>query len=506
MQSQWEHPQSNNHQATPKITINKALFIETGTYNDMSLRPYQTNLTDRTLGMFQEATHNGESISAAAISGISNSIITPSANAGERIQVPGGWSEPRLRFILDITERSSIGGHGTRKILQGYTDYVGVNFNTASVDPNMSMFFNSVVTLRETYQDTPFGNNVRSAISESNHLLRGDYNPAANWGNEGAGRNTNSMRPEDVFATMGRMDLGLDDVTDTRSTFAEFPVKKSKRSNASTANYVADILKGYRGAYDSFSPNESDGMGSLMQAARGTVAENLMATDPFFELLQRMTSNFVNGGFVSYGELASVIPEFDSQVNIMPSSQVAKQSAHGFENHRAGDTEHWNGSTLETTWATGLSASVPSLMMDLMLTGIYFQATNATLNGRVETKILNVMSFAEGIDLTPYLNNFQMRLETEVLQGLSLGNTIDYQITMRVDIAGETRVTVALHGDPHGVEYSTPSFADGLFVPVITNESQNLDTVAHDLHTLSDNLGTQRTENYSHTSSWGDGI
>lgn len=469
-----------------RVEITKALFKETGTYNDMAIRPYETQFNPQNVNLFQEATQGGMSIAPSTLSGIANQFLRPAAQGQAMVGIENGWQTARLRFLIEVVYYNFDGSPSVRKIVQGYTSHIGVG-NNGSLDPQMILYFNNVITLRETLIETEHGRSLRTSVGEASHLLRGDYQANSMFG----GGNPNitwMMRPQDVFTTMGRSTLsGMwgNDVMDLRTTFGDSPIKKSSRKNTSAPHYVAGVLKGYRDTTE-FSDNAAD-LSDMMSQAAGTVKDEDMGGDKFFHQLTTQTATFSEGGTVSLGELNSVFPDFDAKAVVIMSSQV-NRSTQPYELHQAGQTESWTSSNNETVWATILAQSLPSIMMDLMITQVAFVATNQTLDGQFYVNIGDVGSFSN-IDMTMYVEQFTSRLKTEILRGLSSNNLADFNLTMMVDIMGETCITLSIAGGPP-TEYVAPSFCDALFAPLLTNNQQHIETVAHDMQELSSNINT----------------
>lgn len=470
-------------------TIARALFVETGTYNDMTSRPYQTStVTAPILHQFQEATNNGQFLAASNLSGIAGHFIKPSAEPEKDqygnnriVGIANGWNTSRLRFMLDVYTPSNFGM--LRQIVTGYTDFTGVA-NNGAMAQDMVLFINNVITLRSVEDIGAQGRQVRTTVADASHLLSGAYQPGF-----GGGHISYTMRPEDVFAKMSTLDLA-DDVLDTRPTFATGH-KKSKRSNGNVSNYISNILRSYKSTTED-DMNSACDMVAMLDSARGLVKEGDLASDQFLYNLQRNTS-FQEGGSVRFGELLSFFPELNDD-NITK-VQLARGSLLQ-ETHQQGQTEHWNGNTMETVASTALAHSVPSLMMEYMLTRVQFMATNRTLNGDFDVVIAGCRAFAEGIDLTPYLQKFIERLKVEVLRGLSSNNMLDFEITMLVDILGETRVDISMQGGPM-IQYAIPSFCDALFVPVMTEQEGTLRNLAHDMNQLADTIGVSHYDQYA---------
>lgn len=465
--------------------IARALLVETGTYNDLTYRPYQTNYSMSSLMEFQEVTQGGRFITPDAIAGVSGKFLKPSGEPEKDsmgrpmiVGVDNGWGQSRFRFLLEVVTRNHWGG--TRQFVSGYTDHPGANMS-GDINPQMRLYINNVVTMRDVEEVTPTGRSVRSTVADASHILNGEYSPG--FGH--TGNTPLTMRPEDVFSKMSTLDMT--DVTDCRLNFAG-GVKKSRRSNGSAPNYVSKVLESYRQAHEDDSQSPADMFG-MLDNARGKVVEPTLSGDSFLFTLKRETS-FVEGTSVAWGELVGLHPELNrDDITIV---QFATGQA-GQQLHHQGQTEHFNGTTLETVACVALAHSVPSLMMDLMLLKIQFGATNRTLNGQYDVYVTGANSFTQGVDLTPYFNSFINRLKSEVLQGLSENNLIDFEFTMVADILGETRISISMNGGPV-IDYAFPSFCDALFTPVVTHHDETINQLAFEIQNLASSIGVTHAE------------
>lgn len=479
----------------PNFIVNKALFVLTGTYNDMSMRPYEPSLTGNIVDQLREVTRGGTQISPTIVAGVAESFIKPSANISAMVNIAEGWDTPRYRFILDITQKSSLGGPGVRKIIQGYTSHPGVSQATKSVDPNMGLFFNNVLTLRESQLSTPHGIVTQVSVSEANQILRGDFQPSFDLSTPD--NSTWRLRPEEIFNAMGTLEMT--DVYDTRASFTS-PIVKSRRSNGTSSRYLSDILKAHNAVQNTQDFGDNIDHMDTMNGAVGMVKDDSVTADPFFNLLTRVASNFTNGGFITYGELSHAIPQMDHVAYFLTGDHVQKQQPQGNlmnETHLRGSTSDWVGSDLATMWATTLSHSIPAIMMDSLLSDVVFMATNKVLGGPgFDVRILDANGFVENLDLTQYINHFIERIKYEVLTGLSLRHGISFELTMRVDIVGETKISIRIENDPT-IDFVTPSFCDGLFSPVITNNRDSVGNLAHDIQTLAGAINVTDISGYN---------
>ncbi len=461
------------------MQIRRLFMVETGSYEDMMLRPYDTsNMNTKHLLQLQEVTQGGRNLAAPTLAGIAGQIVRPASQPQGMAQIPNGWGERRLRFLMEVVEPDGFGGEQVQ-YLTGFTNYVGVvnNFSQMHLDPNMELYFNTSITTRRVPYQTPMGLSMEQRITDASHILTGHYNPSPGHLNH----TTHTMRPQDVFDAVGASTLTQfgADVIDTRTTFASSKLKKSIRANTSAPTYLSRLLTTHQNVM--MGADTSDDLGKIMAEASGVVREPGITTDPFLnELILR--TKLAHGGSITYGELCRLQPGLDDIVHVVLATGI--NAAH---NHQRGLAEGWQGNTHETIMANILIHAVPALMMDLMITKVGFTATNRTQDGQTEVLLTGVRTFTENVDMEPYLNRFIMRLKAEVLNDLSMNGLIDYYIQATFDAMGETVIDISVGGQP-SIRYVSPSFADALFVPVVTNDQFVLNKLANDISTLAENL------------------
>ena len=463
------------------MNITRLLFVETGTYNDMALRPYNTHVTGDVVSAMQEATQGGHHIQPSNLAGVAESVMRPATQAQGMVDIAHGWAEPRLRFVMEITYPGFAGGEEVQ-YLTGYTDHVGVSAlnGTAHLDPRMRLYINNSIRTRRVVEMTPLGRVARQTVSDASHVLFGQYSPG--FGNMHAV--THVMRPEDVFKSIEGTPYRASgaEMFDTRTTFAE-GIKKSRRSNGVATDYLSRVMTAHRNAVEG--SDHSEDLSKIMGSAQGLVRESLVSQDAALQQFQRH-ADFSESNSITYGELQVLCPHLDHVTHVTRPGGVY-QTAQTGQVHQRGLSEHWNGTNNETIMATILSQSVPGILMDLMLTKVGIHATNQTLDGSYHVQITDARGFAEGLDLTPYLQRFRERLTHEILIGLTQNNLIDIQIQGVFDLLGESNIQISVAGGPF-VPFCAPSFADALWAPVLTNNAQTLQVLAHDINSLAENL------------------
>lgn len=474
-----------------KIKVRKALFVETGTYNDITFRPYETNIKNRQLvDTLYEATQGGQNVDPSSLGLVASQIVKPKSqvSATDQATIPNGWKEKRLRFIIDLDVLGSGTEYTIRKIIQGYTDYSSLS-RSGKLDPNMKLYINNVFGLRNTVIQNPNQQATKLAgVIESTQLLR-SLNPETNGMID---LSTYTMRPYDVLGINQSRSIvdynphhapGIAPVVqDFRAGFSDFSVKRSKRKNNNPSNYLNDLITGHQMKELHSREMGNDSLGGY-KGAMNVYSEGYISNDPFLHQLNCISDNFRAMGFLTWGELSALFPDMDVKSTIIAINSVRKIGQYNYI-HASGDTEHWYGSGNETVWATILSQSIPSLMIDCLMCKLVFSATNESLDGNLHIEILDARGYIDGLDLTDLIKTFKTRLHVEVLNGLSNNNLINFSLRMDTDINNDTKIGVRV-ANHYMVEFATPTFCDSLFSPVITTNNQTLERIANDLNTLS---------------------
>jgi hypothetical protein len=488
--------------ASARMHVKRLFLMETGTYNTQYRRPYETNLQGHTLNQLGEALAGTQKYTPALLAGVANQVIAPSATAEQAAGIVNGWNERRMRFMMEVETKFMAGGTSTSIIL-GYTNYPGVIFQTRAIDPRMEFFVNSIVTVRTTLEHTPFGNQAYTNVAENAHVLVDPSFIDAYTPNR-----THRMRPEDVYSTMQLNHLsGLGDVVDCRTVLSGTPVA-SRRGNNLAADYAASLLDNYKKATvdNAFGVQQET---DVLETARGFAQEQPLGYNSFFSAMTKFRDGVVSN-FFTWQDLQRFDPNVDNVTVVAATGQTNHAAPALGEVHVAGSgmSQDWGGSDRLTQVATILSQAVPALMMELTLTQIAFTATNRrVLAGAMHTglsldsssPVNTVIGNAEGFssnDLGPYLQHFIVKLEHMVLNDISFKNAVDFYIEMRADLLGETWIKISLDGGPL-IDYVTPSFADALMVPVITNNENLNMQLSRDFeqvfHHLNDHAGMPGT-------------
>lgn len=485
-----------------QFIVHSFMVIGTGTYHPLQLRPYTGNLTASGLNMFMEATNGGQQVNAGTLAGISGYLMAPSTAPTGQIQMPNGFGQERVRWfmVVQVVRPGNFSMMPVYQIIAGYSDTPEIDFNSQLVSPSLALRINSVTTVRQLSD----GNVI---VEDTSHLIYQMPNFAAAMGMPTRDFNTprmQTMMPEDVMAMIGSLNLnggfGGDGI-DGRGQSMMSPVVKSRRTNSLTTNYLDMSLNSYANAVLAPEYINADAF-EIASYARGRVAENSVSADQFIMTIRTRT-NYDACGFLTYGELCSLLPDADNKCQIFDNRSNVNNSGSGmpgpimFGANTAGNYIDWANQMPETLFATRIIQTIPAIMTSLSLTYIQIIATNRVIDG-TECKIdyFQPNSPIPALNLNPFLRRFTDRLVVEVFRDLSLHGQIDYFVSIVVDVFGDTFVRISLNGGPE-IDYNMPSFSDALAVPVLAADSNPLMSVAHTVQQITSNIVPNVHQNHT---------
>lgn len=466
------------------MNITLLALMDTGTFDNMYLRPYEVRDSVRCLNGLQEATRYGSNVTATALSGAVGEILRPSSKPVAVATMANGWNNRRLRFYMMVQTQDLVAGT-MEQYISGYTDHPGATLSGA-IDPNMRMYVTNVIRMKNVLTVTQMGRQTMQSVQDANHVMKQSFVPTVQNFNDTA---VNLQRPEDLFTTLQTSDYRRfsTSLLDPRQTFIQERAKLSSRSNASAPKYLSKILSAGQNCFAEADPN--DGASVTWGRAEGMVRETkLTEMEPLFEL-QRKTS-FAEGDSFTFSELEGLCPHLQSVTKYFPETQMARQQQENMPKlplYQAGQFDGWAGEGNETIWATILAAAVPPVMLECMLKGCSFRVHNHTLDGSIRLDFHGASPLTNSMPLQTLTEHFKVKFLTEVLKDLLAGSLAHYDINCYFDVLGESRLEISIEGKP-AVPYASPSFADALFSPVLTLGQQSLVKLANNIEFFTENL------------------
>lgn len=457
-----------NMYGTKDMRITRFIVQETGTYNQMFRRPYETNLNPMAKNRIMEAVDRANKIVPTALIGVAQEFIQPSATPEAPILIPNGWNEPRFRFFMEVQTTDRTGHMVTKEYVMGYSDHLGVSYGNM-LDPAMQFIVNGVNTMRETIQQTPLGTQSHHTLIDASHILVNNQYSGINSQNQMYG-----LRPEDVYdqidhrqfkEAMNQESIMMDGRSKITGT-----ATKSKRANSIAPVYMARMLDSY---LQTARNQGEDGINVLLETARQTVATDTISEDPFMSLI-RSRSGMTGGNSFTLKDLVDIDANVMNVLHFEPLSHTERATL-----HQAGQTNFWDGSNNYTSFVAALSQALPGYMLNFGVNKIHLTSTNDSYGSIMETKIGDMKSMQVLRDMSREGAAFAFRLESEVLKALTYGSNVCYHLEVMADLFGDMRIWLSLNHAP-AQEFVLPCYADALFAPVTTTDFQRLDNAAGD--------------------------
>lgn len=481
------NPNPNVIYAPMSATIESLIITDSGSYNDQVIRPHVTTPNQDSLNMFvnnvQSAISRGSAITPVLLGSNLGNIVSPSTGAENSLEIPNGWSTPRLRFFLKVRITT---GMSNPKVayFQGYSEYSDLSLN-GSIDPNMTFFINSFTVIEESNIMTPNGACVMPKVVESSNILP----PSMNAGSPFTPKNipsynqitgesniynavnplVNYIRPNDIFSSIQVSHLSdtLGGATyDVRSNPNSFV--KSWRSNSNTGSYMSRIINNYvantRDIRARVDIGAYDDMSTVLEQSINSPEEDSLTDNAFFRMLSKANgASFKAVTHFSLNTLMQMDPDLPHKLRyVKPAGQLMSSLP------RAGETEYWTGQTREVMAATMIVNSLSSILFDNMISKVSLVSTNLTVDGSILTTFSEALSLT-GLDVSQYLPIITYRLEKEILSTISFNNQDFFKVILDMDLFGFTKISISLSNGPL-VPFTTPTFADSLFSPVITSQ------------------------------------
>lgn len=471
----------HNHQRSP-VKVLRFILARTGNFQNMEYRPWHTEITnDRVLNSFSEATRGAMHVDKTSLSTVASEIIKPLSHTLGTVPVHNGWGSGRCRFFMEVEIDQGL-GFSQRQFINGYTDHDGLSL-TGAIDPNMKLIFNNTSTVSSALDNST--NRVSLSVRDSSQIITPfrDNDVNAQWRNGfqvASAVETNMMRPMDLFGALSiDSNPRFSGASDLRSSVDSVGLCKSRRTNMNPADYLVRSINGLVNAElannipAAARIGGDDQASSVYTAARGRVAEGLIAQDSFLSLVNSKLSYSVNG-YVTYSNLCKLFPELPSVTK--PANVGQATMGH------AGNSQHFNGNDIETITANLFINSCAAVMTECALQSVELDLSNDTLGGQPKLDVHRVHSYTN-CDLTAYGRMFMSKLIAETLPIISHNGQIPITMYAKIDLNGISIIMLSYNHGP-SVRYEIPSFADSRFTPVITTDSGVIQNTAFDIETL----------------------
>lgn len=540
MSSRFLDTSKDYNRGTPLIDIrpNRVMFIAQGGWSPQVRRVYEANSEMQTINrlgdVITRGTQQGRNINMMELGSIAGAILKPSTQIDKRVSIVNGWDSPRFSFSMEFVQNLRNGKEYIH-VYNGFTDYLGADWS-GNIDPNMILHITSV----HSYMRESNRNGMINAMTQSNNAiivsekyyadptrpmavdLSGNTYRAARYGFGQPGMQREYLLdPSSVFVA-GRRNQSLEHMNVDGSTtiFGEGTVTNNAiptmRQNANPSFYLSQMInhistaQRYRSnpnwgentewGYDGLAAGQELDM--VARELKGKAAGN-MSSDPLFSLYSTSTS-ITNSASLRWKDLISTFPYIeheDCTTLIYPETMIQRGTDVGnavrnsvYNGH---DQDQWSNTSLETIVATSFQQQLPALMLAEQIKSIRFTITNLSndpLSGerflwtlgninRDEYDNRNAIVFMINHDFNmgrAHLENFKIRVERTLIDGLFPDNDISFTITVDADTLSGCHIWISVDGGEF-VQFDSPFFMSSATSPYVTSHVEVQNDIANTL-------------------------
>lgn len=462
------------------IELTKAYFIAVPPVHEQFYRPFQAHCSPDTINNF---IYNLESYGitnpdATTVSQVASNIISPSIPQ-TRVNIPNGLSgTTRYAVFLEITVTLHQ-GRNFREIITGFTDYDGITIQN-NINGQMKIYPNSFMKVNEVMQTGPSGQQVGLLMDATNQFLTSAT----------TNQNTVSMRPDDVATTnlQNQYNLTEDYHVKDMTTDLSRQAVLAKRSHVSGADYLSTLLKGYTTSAQATGAGfiEDDDAGDDFYAKMSSEVRNpsSLATSCFAKALNLAGRDLTEITFDQISQRWPRSPDFWSITKTPPGQQIQTLRHNALHN-----SEHFQGSLIETSIAYSIAQSLFGLMTQIMCVQIDFSVTTNLITGQPEIIVTGHVPMFEGMVTNHHIAAFENQLTIHVVNALLKDKVGTYAIHAQCNIMDTAIISVSVDGHPE-IMYVAPLFCDSYYSPLHGTQYNDLTSLSKGI----DNLATQVTD------------
>lgn len=468
------------------VFLEVAQFYETGTFNMQARRSLSSAVDHGQLINLQQATNYGRNLTPAALARAGSGLVSLSATPETNVGIMNGWATNRWRFFFKIVLQQNLQHTTIRNCiyLSGYSDNADISFS-GLLDPQMLLVINSRINVREVHS----GGAVQTAIVTNEQVLRG----LTSQGGSHAARDY-TLRPTDILNGVSTQFLlnsanngfqheyGFEpaNVMLTSNTFSN-GFLSSNRSNNSGATHLSRVLNATKGGFDG--DGHFDEMAGIMQTSAVLAEETRASEDALWKLLTRITDGHFNQeGVLQWGDLQRLSPNAEEIAEVYKYGGVMANDPLPQTN----DSEVWTGSLPEQHMSALIATTLPGLMSQQFIGRAGICITNRS--GQPEVIFIEPpRSMIANLDISGMLDKLVRDIHCEIVPILTCNNQRLVEVFVTCDVVAHTKIRISLDGS-HFVDFTSPTFADSSFSPIITGDRVTFDRFVTDMANLATNL------------------
>lgn len=490
-------------------------LFESGKYRPMFSRPYQFESNQQHINRIVEETQRGTDINPIRIAGLVSDMVKPTSFADNQLSIANGWDETRILFVLEIESYVVAFNTVRTTVLTGYADK-GDKSYSGYIDPQLALYVNSIANFHNIQEQTPHGPITRKVLIDNSQFmainLTRNFTPGVQvpqgmgqaFGGYGGipnaytphGNQVQMMRPEVIVGAIGAYEMHnvTNSIFDTRSHLSRGKTYKSRRINNTSPHYISSMLSSIRSQQDMqrFEAHPDSNFDVYNRAA-ATVAEESSWDDPVLALLLHRTT-LESTGYVTLRELGSIFQDLNEpgKIDFHVGSNYSAFNPNQMQVDYQG-AEHWDRNSFEVQVATQLVTAIPAIMTECLISRVSFfisndvQATMGMVTGEPLVTVTDANMIIDGIDSLEFTRTFIMRVKTELMSSLTRMNNLLVTASGTIELAKDVNITVSVNGG-YPTPFVAPTFCDTVYSPMLTNNTNIVDSMISSVKHLSDEL------------------
>ncbi|WP_107333785.1 hypothetical protein [Klebsiella pneumoniae] len=474
-----------------KPTVISAIFFTTSNYDDQYGSSFTTHFDNGVKDRILKATDHGKNINSITLSSMVNDAISMTSKRGSLIEIPGGWGEKRLSFIITFLI-SDYNGTTQRQVLTGFTDYNGVSTISGDLDDNMEMFINNSVIIRDTILDTGRGRVLRPRIESSEYIIRGR---GRGEGHVGLRRDKGErlIRPHDIFNDVGIRDYqryhsGGDQIIDTRADLVG-DIKMGSRRENNASDYISTVLKAGVLAetmeQPSWNPDSSFAGEEMSKSELAAGAVNVSKTEDnplFTQFLQEC--DFYQEGTIRLCDMARMVdwPETYHGEPVTRFINPKQVEERGYQSYERGRGASLGGAGAEAVAVRIISQAVPSILMTNHISDAMVVFSNDNPLGEMHVEVYGERPLIPGANVSANISAVRQLIEFQVANPISHNGNIIVTCSIDCSAITDIKINLSLDGQPEEL-YVIPMYCDGLISPQKTDDFDLASKITNDFQT-----------------------
>jgi hypothetical protein len=450
----------NPMQSNPNFTIKQLLVIATNPCKPIYNRSYTLNTTNRTLEKLYHIARpensNSYQMSELRIANNIPEIIDMDPAISGEANVPNGWSTERLRFIMEV--EYDFCGNMMSAYIQGLTEFHDPSYSNM-LDPNMKFYINSITSVIKTID--PFTKQLKVQFYNSYNLLtnlddNNYYGITADY--------KKTVRPEDMFNSyyLNEKIQNGESIYNLSDELTPNKVLTSQKLNNNPMNYLSKSMEAYRVA--KVLTDVSWDNQSIMDNAKSTISEPLLANNPFLFAITNLTG-MVSPNYFTLDMLMRMDNQIINKMKKFNREQIPTVQQY-YTMLNTDDPSETLNPTIENLKACLLANTIPAICIECLITKCTISISNTS--GEPVVFITNPGSIIDGIDMISFLEKLELKIKQCVLTKLTEYGQLLVEAFIDCDIIGDFTVGISINNQPIEV-FRYPAYADSLYAPMITN-------------------------------------